>query len=120
MAAAETHTGPFTLAIDIGGTNIKASVLDRAGALAADKVRSPTPKPATPGAVLDSVTALVAPLPRFHRISVGFPGVLKGGRVLTAANLGTKDWLDFNLIDALADRFGVPVRVVNDAAVQGL
>src|SRR5262245_16300070 len=120
MAAAETHTGPFTLAIDVGGTNIKASVLDRAGRLAAEKMRSATPKPATPAAVLATIAALVARLPRFDRISVGFPGVVQGGRVRTAANLGTKDWLDFKLIDALAGRFGVPVRVVNDAAVQGL
>jgi polyphosphate glucokinase len=120
MAAQATRTGPFTLAIDIGGTNIKASVLDRDGALAADKVRAPTPKPATPAAVLESISVLVARLPRYDRISVGFPGVVKGGCVRTAANLGTKDWLDFNIIDALAGRFGAPVRVLNDAAVQGL
>jgi polyphosphate glucokinase len=120
MAAPEKHTCPSTLAIDIGGTEIKAAVLDRAGRLAADRVRGPTPKPATPAAVLQGVAALAAPLPPFDRISVGFPGVVKGGCVRTAANLGTQDWLNFNLIDALSTRFGVPVRVLNDAAVQGL
>jgi len=112
--------GPFTLGIDIGGSNIKASVLDHDGRLVADKVRVATPRPATPAAVLQSVAALVALLPRFDRISVGFPGVVKGGTVRTAANLGTQDWLNFNLINALEGRFGVPVRVLNDAAVQGL
>jgi polyphosphate glucokinase len=116
----QTHNGPFTLAIDIGGSQIKASVLDHAGRLLVDRVRVPTPKPATPAAVLDAIAALAAQLPRFDRISVGFPGVVKGGAVRTAANLGTKDWLDFNLINALEDRFAVPVRVLNDAAVQGL
>lgn len=115
-----TCTGPFTLAVDIGGSNIKASVLDHQGRPAADNVRSPTPKPATPAAVLQTIAELAARLPRFDRISVGFPGVLRGGRVCTAANLATQDWLGVNLIDALHGRLGVPVRAVNDAAVQGL
>lgn len=111
---------PFTLAVDIGGTNIKASVLDAAGVLAAEQIRSPTPKPATPQAVLDAIAKLAAQLPPFQRISAGFPGVVRGGQVLTAPNLGTNYWGSFQLIDALAERFGTPVRLLNDAAVQGL
>ncbi len=109
-----------TLAIDIGGSNIKASVLDGSGALAAAKVRTPTPQPATPAAVLEAVAALAARLPHFDRISVGFPGVVRAGIVRTAGNLGTERWRGLDLIEALARRFGVPVRVLNDAAVQGL
>jgi polyphosphate glucokinase len=112
--------GPYTLAIDIGGSNIKASVLDGSGALAAAKVRTPTPRPATPAAVLDAIAGLAAQLPHFERISVGFPGVVRQGTVRTAANLGERDWRGLNLIEAVAQRFGVPVRVLNDAAVQGL
>ena len=118
-----TRTGaaaPFTLGVDIGGTNIKASVLDAAGVLAAEQIRSPTPKPATPQAVLETVAKLAAQLPPFQRISVGFPGVVNGGKVVTAPNLGTSYWAGFQLIEALADRFGTPVRLLNDAAVQGL
>ncbi|KAB2915072.1 MAG: ROK family protein [Hyphomicrobiaceae bacterium] len=111
---------PFTLGVDIGGTNIKASVLDRAGLLLADQVRLPTPKPATPEAVLEATGRLAARLPPFDRISVGFPGVVKGGTTLTAPNLGTGLWAGFKLIEALASRFGTPVRLLNDAAVQGL
>ena len=111
---------PFTLGVDIGGTNIKASVLDSAGNLAANQVRCPTPKPANPKAVLDAIAGLTAQLPGFDRISVGFPGVVKGGTILTAPNLATKDWAGFELVEALAERFGAPARVLNDAAVQGL
>jgi polyphosphate glucokinase len=118
--AAGGDAAPFTLGVDIGGTNIKASVLDASGTLAAEQIRTPTPKPATPQAVLDAIAKLAAQLPPFHRISVGFPGVVSGGRVLTAPNLGTGYWADFQLIDALAERFGTPVRLLNDAAVQGL
>jgi polyphosphate glucokinase len=112
--------GPFTLGVDIGGTNIKTSVLDRAGGLTAERTRAATPKPATPAAVLQAIAALAATLPSFDRISVGFPGVVKGGAVITAPNLGTRHWAGFRLIDALAQMFGTPVRMLNDAAVHGL
>jgi polyphosphate glucokinase len=113
-------SGPITLAIDIGGSSVKAAALDASGALAAAKIRTPTPRPATPAAVLEAVATLTATLPRFDRVSVGFPGVVRRGIVRTATNLGTEDWRGFDLIGALAGRFGVPARVLNDAAVQGL
>jgi polyphosphate glucokinase len=112
--------GPFTLGVDIGGTSIKTSVLDREGALTAERTRAATPKPATPAAVIAAIAALAGGLPRFDRISVGFPGVVKGGAVVTAPNLGTELWSGFHLLDALAQRFGTPVRMLNDAAVHGL
>jgi polyphosphate glucokinase len=112
--------GPLTLGVDVGGSNVKASVLDRDGSLAAERTRMATPVPATPAAVLQCILALAARLPSFDRISVGFPGVVKGGRVITAPNLGTEYWSGFNLIDALASRFSLPVRILNDAAVHGL
>ena len=118
--AAAAASAPFTLAVDIGGTNVKASVLDAVGELAAQQIRSPTPKPATPQAVLDLIGRLATQLPAFQRISVGFPGVVRQGQIVTAPNLGTPHWAGCQLIEALAERFGVPARVLNDAAVQGL
>src|SRR5215471_11657570 len=118
--AAAAAPPPFTLAVDIGGTNVKASVLDAVGGLAAPQIRSPTPKPATPQAVLDLIGRLAVQLPAFQRISVGFPGVVRCGQIVTAPNLGTPHWAGCQLIDALAERFGTPARVLNDAAVQGL
>ncbi len=63
---------------------------------------------------------LAAPLGRFDRISVGFPGVVRGGYVLTAPNLGTEAWRHFPLASALSEQLGKPARVLNDAEVQGL
>jgi polyphosphate glucokinase len=111
---------PYTLAVDIGGTNIKASVLDCQGGLAAPPLRMPTPKDGTPQAVLAAVAVLAAQLPSVQRMSVGFPGVVKAGKVITAPNLGTRNWAAFELAVQLSSRFGVPARVLNDAAVQGL
>ena len=119
-APAATAGTPLTLAVDIGGSSIKAAVLDRAGHLVAAQMRAPTPKEATPQAVLETIAGLAVQLPSVQRISVGFPGVVKGGKVLTAPNLGTQHWAGFELVAALSQRFGVPARMLNDAAVQGL
>lgn len=112
-------TGPRTLAIDIGGTGLKALVLDAHGEKLTERVRVETPRPATPESVVAALVALVKPLAPFDRISVGFPGVVSmGGSTLTAPNLD-KAWRNFALENALERRLKRPVRVLNDAGVQG-
>ena len=110
----------LTLAIDIGGSHLKAGVLDQSGALVAGPGRVETPVPATPDAVLNALHGIAAPLGSFARISAGFPGMIRHGVVLTAPNLGTKAWHGFALSTELENRFGRPARVLNDAEVQGL
>lgn len=112
--------GPRTLAIDIGGTHVKASVLDGAGTMLAAEILEPTPHPASPRALLGAIARLVEQLPAFERISAGFPGYVKRNIVYTAPNLGTDFWREFALADALSARFGRPARILNDADVQGL
>jgi len=124
---------PATLAIDVGGTGLKASVLDATGKLIADRVRVVTKYPCTPDGLVDALAALVAPLPAFDRVSVGFPGVVRKGVVLTAPHFVTRSgpgspvagkllaaWTGFELAAAMATRVGHPVRVANDADLQGL
>jgi polyphosphate glucokinase len=112
--------GPFTLAIDIGGTRIKGTVLAGDGTLAATPKHIATPNPATPEQVLAAIASIVSSMPRFGRISAGFPGVVKRGHVITAPNLGTPHWQGVGLATVLAKTFDAPARVLNDAAVQGL
>ena len=112
--------GKLTLAIDIGGSRLKAGVLDQNGAMVAGPNRVNTPAQPTPMAVVDALVALTAAMGDFDRISVGFPGVVRGGHVLTAPNLGTPAWQHFPLTAALTDRLGKPGRMLNDAEVQGL
>ncbi|MBS0549710.1 MAG: ROK family protein [Proteobacteria bacterium] len=109
-----------TLAIDIGGTGLKASVLDEAGTMLVDRVRVPTPHPSRPKDVMAALDGLVKQLPAFDRISAGFPGVVREGKVITAPHLGTKQWAGYDLQAALTQAFGKPARVENDAEVQGL
>ena len=133
-AASETSRpgGPFTLAIDIGGTGLKASVLDAADTMVADRVRVDTTYPMPPDRLVDTLVRLVADLPDFDRASAGFPGMVRRGVVLSAphfvtvAGPGSKvdkrlvaAWDHFDLASALAERLGKPTRVDNDAEVQG-
>jgi polyphosphate glucokinase len=109
-----------TLAIDIGGSGIKAALLDDDGTLIGDRQRVPTPpKPVAPEALVQAIDKAVAPLGGFERVSVGFPGYIRDGRVLTAPNLGSEVLAGFDLQSELTRRWGKPVRVLNDADVQG-
>jgi polyphosphate glucokinase len=117
-AAAIAGTRLRTLAIDIGGTGLKALILGPDGDPLTDRVRVETPRPATPDAMLPALWKLVEPLGAFDRISVGFPGVVVEGVTLTAPNLH-KQWRGFDLAKAVTERLGRPVRVLNDAGVQG-
>lgn len=110
--------GPRTLAIDIGGTGLKAKVLDAKGQALTERLRIETPRPATPEAVLRALAILIDQLGEFDRVSVGFPGVVVAGTTKTAPNLHER-WSGYALAAALEKRTGKPTRVLNDAGVQG-
>jgi polyphosphate glucokinase len=118
--APASRNGQRTLAIDIGGTGIKASILDRSGRMLVKRVREATPYPCRPEILLRATANLTAPLPSFDRISIGFPGVICGGCVITAPHFQGKAWSNFPLQEALSRRLGKPARLLNDAEVQGL
>ncbi|MGQ0445325.1 MAG: ROK family protein [Beijerinckiaceae bacterium] len=113
-------TESLTLAIDIGGSHLKAAVLNASGEMSTDRARVTTPEPATPDPVVAALIGLSQKLGQFDRVSVGFPGVVRADAVLTAPNLGTKEWHGFKLGAVLAEALGKPVRMLNDASIQGL
>jgi polyphosphate glucokinase len=108
------------LAIDIGGTGLKAAVIGRKGEFLSDRLRIKTPHRCGPRLMVATLTRLVAPLGNYDRVSIGFPGYVRGGKVFTAPNLGTKAWAGFDLAWAMAKALHRPVRLNNDADVQGL
>lgn len=110
----------FTLAVDIGGSGVKAAVLDEEGAMLTERVRVDTPKPCPPELLVETVLGMTQGMHAYDRVSVGFPGVVRRGKILTAPNLNTEIWKGYDLRSALADKLGKPVRVKNDAALQGL
>jgi len=107
------------LSIDIGGNNVKTAVLSKEGKLLTEYKKLPTPRPATPQAVIKTIQRLAKGL-AFDAISVGFPGYVKEGVVHTAPNLGTDFWSQCAFADLLTKTFSKPARVVNDADMQGL
>src|SRR5215469_5363102 len=93
-----------TLAIDIGGTGLKASVLDLSGQFVCDRVRVATPYPLSPQKLVLELQKLIQELPAFDRVSVGFPGMVRNGRILSAPHFvsptGPGGRPDAKLVDA--------------------
>ncbi|HEX3541533.1 MAG TPA: ROK family protein [Acidimicrobiales bacterium] len=131
-ARAATSRAPDTLAIDVGGTGIKGSVLDAAGGMEHDRVRLATPYPLTPQILITTIDELIRSLPPFGRVSLGFPGMVRDGKILTAPHfLSAKGadgkpepklvaaWTGFDLQSALETAFARPAKVANDADLQG-
>lgn len=109
---------PLTLVVDVGATGIKAAVVNELGDLVGERVRRDTPSSGMPGEVMDTIVALTKNLGSFDRVAVGFPGIIVDGIVQQAPNLAT-EWKDFNFAEVLQARLKKPVRVANDADVQG-
>jgi polyphosphate glucokinase len=109
------------LGIDIGGTYLKAALIDARGRMLSEKLRVRTPDPSPPTLLVEELVRLVEPLPAFSRIAIGFPGVVRAGRVLTAPHWDDARWVNFPLARTLSRRLaGAPARLINDAEMQGL
>ena len=106
-----------TLAVDIGGSGIKVMVLDSEGNPMSDRQRLKTPHPAKPKKVIETILTL-AKQQEYDRVSIGFPGVVQNGTIKTAVNLHD-DWLQFDLAKELTTLLTKPVKVANDADIQG-
>lgn len=133
MAASTSPERPLdTLAIDIGGTGLKASVLDATGQMEHARVRVDTPYPLSPQRLVMELQDLIAQLPPFDRVSVGFPGMVRSGRILSAPHFVSPTgpggvpapklvdaWSHFDLAAGLEEVTGKPTKVANDADLQG-
>jgi len=109
-----------TLGIDIGGSGVKGALVELdTGELAADRMRIPTPQPATPENVLQAVVKIVEHFAWDGPIGCGFPGVVRHGRVHTAANLAAS-WPGIDLRAELSAATASPVTALNDADAAGL
>ena len=78
---------PITLAIDIGGSGLKMQALSPEGLPISERLRVPTPDPATTAAILSALDDLKVSVPLFDRVSVGFPGVIKEGKTLSLIHI---------------------------------
>lgn len=109
------------LGVDIGGTSIKAAVVDtRKGTLASTIYRARTPQPATPKSVVAAIGELAKKLKWHGAVGVGFPGLIKHGVVRRAPNLDPS-WVRHEIVDHIRRHLGAScVAVGNDADAAGL
>ncbi len=108
------------IGIDIGGSKIKAAVVDvENGVTVTKRNRILTPHPASPERILEACRESIEPFPVDGPVGVGFPGVVRDGVVLTAENLD-KAWLGFPIEEKLSKALGRPVRALNDADAAGV
>jgi polyphosphate glucokinase len=108
------------LCIDVGGSGLKAAIISSRGKYLAKRVRVKTPKARKPKQIVAALAALVAPLGKFDHVTIGFPGVVRDGKVVSAPHFGTKHWKGFALAAAMRKKLKKPIKLLNDADVQGL
>jgi polyphosphate glucokinase len=126
VPAAAAPVGPLAIGVDVGGSGVKAAVVDtRSGLLVSERLRVPTPTPSTPDRVGATIGRLIrrlvksAALPADTPVGVGLPGVAMDGRLLTAANIDPA-WIDYPIADKLSKSLKRPVSIVNDADAAGI
>lgn len=108
------------LAVDIGGGTIKVLAIGEDGATLGSPFKAKTPDPSSPDALIDTIAELADQVEVYHRVSIGFPGIVKSGVTFNAPNLGNELWSQVPLAARVEERLGVPARAVNDADLQGL
>lgn len=108
------------LGIDIGGTGIKAAVVDvETGKFLFERYRVDTPHPVTPEAVAGAIAQVVRHFDWQGIVGIGFPSIIKNGVVFSAANIH-KSWMGVNTEELFGQATALPVFVINDADAAGI
>lgn len=122
----------LTLAVDCGGTGIKGSVLDETGRMVAERLRVRTPYPLPPARFIGVILELARRLPPADRVTVGMPGMIRHGTVVSTPHYITRRgphssvdpdleraWRGFDVNHAIEAALHLPTLVLNDAEVAG-
>jgi len=122
----------LTLAVDCGGTGIKASVLDEDGRMVAERLRVRTPYPLPPARFVGLIVEMARRLPPSDRLTLGMPGMIRHGVVVSTPHYITRRgphsvvdpdleraWRGFDANRALEGALQLPTLVLNDAEVAG-
>ncbi len=115
-------TDNLALGVDIGGTGIKAGIVDlETGQIQGERISLATPKSGTIRAVTNAVHELVRELDAEANLplGIGFPAALRRGMALSAVNLAD-EWQYADVSGAFSNEFQRPVAVINDGDAAGL
>ncbi|WP_432463833.1 MULTISPECIES: polyphosphate--glucose phosphotransferase [unclassified Agarivorans] len=108
------------LGVDIGGTGIKAAIVDsKTGQLISQRHRITTPQPATPQAVAACMKQMVAFFNWQGPIGCGFPATVHHGVAQTASNID-QSWIGTNVESLFTEYTDCPCYVLNDADAAGM
>lgn len=108
------------LGIDIGGTSIKAAIVEvDNGYINSEKMKIKTPNSRTINSMLDIFVDIRNNFNWEGPVGCGFPGVIKNGCIHTASNLSEK-WIGINLNEQLGSIFKSNIAVINDADAAGI
>jgi polyphosphate glucokinase len=125
-APLEVASGRIAIGIDVGGSGIKAAIVDvEAGRFRSERLRVATPSPSTPEAVIGAIGRIVKRLAKAGGlgpttpVGVGLPGVTIDGTIKFAGNIDPS-WVGFPVVDRLLKTTGRPVSIVNDADAAGI
>jgi polyphosphate glucokinase len=115
--------GKKAIGIDIGGTGIKAALVDiKRGELVSERIRVETPAGGEPEAIADACKAIIDSLGVSHRnypVGLCFPAVVKHGFTQSAANV-SKRWIGLNADELFDKTLNRHTHVINDADAAGL
>jgi polyphosphate glucokinase len=101
---------PQILVIDIGGNNVKLFATG-----AKEPRRFPSGPRLTPRQMVQEVKKITTDW-KYQVISIGYPGLVRRGRIVRDPKNLANGWIGFNFVRA----FGHPVQIVNDAAMQAI
>ena len=103
------------IGVDLGGTNIRAALVDGTNVIRKEKV--PCPAKGTQEEVIEAIAALIESLvcDEVTSIGIGVPSVVDTakGIVYNVANIPS--WQEVHLKEIYEKRFGIPVHINNDA-----
>ncbi len=105
--------------VDVGGTGVKAALVDLTDGKATGRVRVETPQPATPDAIASAVSGLVHPFPAGGALGCTLPAVVTSGVVRTASHIDPS-WIGVHAANVLARATDRPCVVLNDADAAGV
>jgi polyphosphate glucokinase len=108
------------LGVDVGGSGTKGAIIDtKTGDLFTERFRIPTPSPAIPVKVAETINKLVQHFNWDGPVGIGFPAVILNGYAKTAANID-KSFIDSNIEQLISQLINCPVKVLNDADAAGI
>jgi polyphosphate glucokinase len=109
------------LGIDIGGSGVKAAIVDtKSGRLISEKIRFKTPEPPSPKNIFTGIEEnFLSEFKWKGKVGCGFPGVIIKNKVYSAANM-TKKWVGINIKKKFYQKFNLKCDALNDADAAGI